>query len=306
MKSIQITGRGRYLPKTKIDNKYLETIFNQNQEYIYEVSGIENRWYEQELTIEEMAYEASKSALENSRISKNEIDYIIVASSSSNNIMPGISYKVQSMLGINNNCMCLDILGGCSGYINAFDIARNYIALEKVKNALVIGVDKLSEIINNEDFSTKILLGDGAGATIISKCEEEKRYFSYIESKGEDSDLLVYKVGKKIEMQGKKIYKYAVKDVPNVITKTLNLANLDISEIDKIILHQSNQRIIDKISEKLGVENKKVFSNINKIGNTFCASIPIALSCIEIKENEKILLCGYGGGLNTGCIILNV
>lgn len=305
MESIHIVGRGVYIPSTKIDNKYLENVFNKKEEYIYEVSGIENRWYEQKVSIEEMAYEASKNALEESHLSKDDIDYIIVASSSSSSIMPGISYKVQSMLGI-EDCMCLDILGGCNGYINAFDIARNYIALGKVNNALVIGVDKLSEVIDKEDFSTKILLGDGAGATIISKCKEEKSYFSYIESKGEGSDLLVYNAGEKIKMQGKKIYKYAVKDVPNVINKTLNLANLNINEIDKIILHQSNQRIMDKIAENLGIDKNRLFSNIKEIGNTFCASIPIALSSIDLKENEKILLCGYGGGLNTGCIILNV
>lgn len=306
MESIQIIGRGKYIPDTKIDNKYLENIFNKKAEYIYEVSGIETRWYEdKDISIEEMAYMASIEALKNGNISKDDIDYIIVAVSSSNRIMPGISYKVQEKLGI-KQCMCLDILGGCNGYINALDIARNYIALGKINNALVIGVDKLSEVIDSLDFSTKILLGDGAGATVIAKSNNKKSYYSYIESKGEGSDLLVYKAGEKIKMQGKKIYKYAVKDVPNVINKTLNLANLNINEIDRIILHQSNQRIMDKIAESLGIDKKRLYSNIKEIGNTFCASIPIALSEVDLKENEKILLCGYGGGLNTGCIIMDI
>ena len=305
MENMQIVGRGSYIPNTKINNSILEKMFDKKSEYIFEVSGIENRWYEQTKTIEDMAYEASIKAIEQSNISKDSIDNIIVASSSSSSIMPGISYKVQEKLGI-KKCMCLDILGGCNGYINALDIARNYIVLEKVKNALVIGVDKLSEIVDEKDFATKILLGDGAGATIISKSKKEKIYFSYIESKGKDSNFLVYEAGKKIRMQGKQIYKYAVKDVPNVINKTLEMAKLDITDIDKIILHQSNQRIMDKISEELKVDKKKMFSNIKEIGNTFCASIPIALSQVNLKENEKILLCGYGGGLNTGCIIMNI
>lgn len=303
MRNIKIIGRGKYIPKYKVNNKYFSERFNVTEEYIYNVCGIENRYYEKSKSIDDMAYEASKDAILNAKIEKEEIDLIIVASCSSNKIMPGISYLLQKRLDI-NNCMCLDVLGGCSGYINAFDIARNYIAIGKVNNALIVGVDKLSSIVDENDLSTSILLGDGAGATIISNVEDKKIYVSNFKSEGQKSNLLTFETDKKLKMEGIKIYKYAVTDVPKIINDTLKCANLKIEDINCIFLHQSNKRIIDSIVSKLKNPNTNIYMNIKNIGNTFCASIPIALSDAILEENDKIMLVGYGGGLNTACILL--
>ena len=302
MKNIQIIGRGKYIPKTEINNKFLANKFDCDEERILELSGIEKRFFAQEETMEEMAYKASLNAIKNANLNKENIDMIIVATTSATKIMPGISFFLQKMLDI-KKCMCLDVLGGCSGYINAFDIARNYIALNKVNTALIVGVESLSKIIDDKDFSTAILLGDGAGATIISKTNEKKIYTSNIRSQGQGSDLLTYEYGSKLNMQGKKIYKYAVKEVTEIIKETLKKVELDISGINTVVLHQSNQRIMDAISARLDCKNK-FYTNIKKVGNTFCASIPIALSEINLQKGEKIMLVGYGGGLNSGCIIL--
>lgn len=302
MENIQIIGRGKYIPKTEINNKFLANKFDCDEERILELSGIEKRFFAQEETMEEMAYEASLNAIKNANLNKENIDMIIVATTSATKIMPGISFFLQKMLDI-KNCMCLDVLGGCSGYINAFDIARNYIALNKVNTALIVGVESLSKIIDDKDFSTAILLGDGAGATIISKTNEKKIYTSNIRSQGQGSDLLTYEYGSKLNMQGKKIYKYAVKEVAEIIKETLKKAELDMSDINTVVLHQSNQRIMDAISARLDCKNK-FYTNIKEVGNTFCASIPIALSEINLQKGEKIMLVGYGGGLNSGCIIL--
>lgn len=303
MKKIKIIGRGKYIPQKKVDNTYLSEKFKIDKNQIYDLTGIDNRWYAEKETLEDMAYMASIQAIKEANINENMIDLIVVASSSTSKIMPGISFLIQSKLNI-QSCMCLDVLGGCNGYINALDIARNYIAIEKANVALVIGVDKLSEVIDEKDYSTSILLGDGAGATIIAKTDKNKLYNSYIQSKGQEGDLLVYEAKDKLIMQGKKIYKYAVKEVPTVIQKVLDMENLNLKDIKYILLHQSNQRIMDAVACRLKCDKNKFITNIKEVGNTFCASIPIVLSDINLEEGDKIMLVGYGGGMNTGCIIL--
>ena len=306
MSGIKIIGRGKYLPKQEITSADLSKKFNVTEEYICKVCGIKSRWYgSAEDSLESMAYKASLDAIKNGNINCNDIDLIIVATTSSNKMMPGISYLVQSYLNI-KDCMCLDILAGCNGFVNAFDIAQNYIGIGKINTALVIGVEKLSSVVNADDMSTAILFGDGAGATIITKSEKSKKYYSKFKSKGQDAECLTYEVGKKLIMDGTKVYKYAVAEVPKIINETLNEANLDIEKIDHIVLHQSNTRIMSSIAKKLKIANDRLFSDIESVGNTFCASIPIALTEIDLQEGEYLLMCGYGGGLNTGCIVLEV
>ena len=306
MSGIKIIGRGKYLPKKEVTSADLSKKFNVTEEYICKVCGIKSRWYgNAEDTLEEMAYKASLEAIKNGNINCNDIDLIIVATTSSNNMMPGISYLVQSYLNI-KDCMCLDILAGCNGFVNAFDIAQNYIEIGKINTALVIGVEKLSSVVNADDMSTAILFGDGAGATIITKSEKSKKYYSKFKSKGQDAECLTYEVGKKLIMDGTKVYKYAVAEVPKIINETLNEANLDIEKIDHIVLHQSNTRIMSSIAKKLKIRDNRLFSDIENVGNTFCASIPIALTEIELQEGQYLLMCGYGGGLNTGCILLEL
>lgn len=306
MNGIKIIGRGKYLPKNEITSKFLAKKFALTEEYIYKVSGIKSRWYgNKEDTLENMAYKASIDAIKNGNVNYEDIDLIIVATTSSNQMMPGISYKVQALLNI-ENCMCIDILAGCSGFINAFDIAYCYIEAGKVNTALVIGVEKLSTAVDLKDMSTAILFGDGAGATIIAKSEKVKKYYSKIKSQGQEAEYLTYEVGKKLIMDGTKIYKYAVSEVPKIINETLNDAKVNIKDINNIVLHQSNTRIMNSIAKKLGLHKEKVFSNIENVGNTFCASIPIALTEINLIDGEYLLMCGYGGGLNTGCILFEI
>lgn len=306
MNGIKIIGRGKYLPAKEVTSKRLAKKFNTTEEYIYKVCGIKKRLYaKKEDTLESMAYKASLDAIKNGNVNYNDIDLIILATTSSNEMMPGISYKVQDLLNI-ENCMCMDILAGCNGFINAFDIAYNYIEIGKVNTALVIGVEKLSKAINQKDMSTAILFGDGAGATIITRSEEKRNYYSKIKSRGQEAEYLTYEVGKKLAMDGTKIYKYAVSEVPKIINKTLNDAKLNIKDINHIVLHQSNTRIMNSTAKKLSIPKEKIFSNIENVGNTFCASIPIALTEININKGEYLLMCGYGGGLNMGCIILEL
>ena len=285
MESIQIIGNGLYLPALKINNTELEKKFNVEEGYILKRTGINIRYYKKDEDICKMALKASKVAIEKAKIVANCIDLIIVATTSTNVLMPGISYYIQKELKI-ETCMCLDILAGCAGYINALDIAKLYIDSKKINTALIIGVDVLSECTNENDINTKIILSDGAGATIVKRIEE------------------------KIKMDGKAIYKYAVTETVNNIEELLKRNSIKLEDVKYIIPHQSNIKIIKSIATKLNVSMDKVYTNINKIGNTFCASIPIALTQMYednlLKDGDKVILIGYGGGLNTASILLEI
>ena len=234
---------------------------------------------------------------------------IIVATTSTDKLMPGISYIVQKELQI-KKCICMDILAGCSGFINAFDIARNYIALGKVNYALVIGCEVLSNYTNVDDFGTAIILSDGAGATLIGKIKEEKIYSSLLESDGQKGEILTCTSNDKIKMEGKAIYKYAVTDTVKNVIQLLEDNNLTLEQIKYIVPHQSNIRIMQAIAQRLKIPEGKMYTNIKEIGNTFCASIPIALNEMFekglLQKNDKIILLGYGGGLNLGSILIEI
>lgn len=310
MKNIKVVSTGYYLPKIKILNEEISNKLELEDDYIFKRTGIKQRYYiNEDEDIISMAINATNNAIEKLKINKQEIEMIIVATTTTDNLMPGISYMIQKQLDIENT-ICLDVLAGCSGYINALDIARTYIAIDKIKTAVVIGVDCLSKYTNHEDINTSIILSDGAGATIISESEQEELYYSYIKSEGQKSDILTCKVNEKIYMDGIEIYKYAVTETVKSINKILKESNEEIENIKYIIPHQSNQRIMNSIAKKLNIDINKIYTNIEYTGNTFCASIPIALNELFEKKllnkGDKIILLGYGGGLNTGTILLEV
>ena len=310
MKNIKIVATGRYFPKNEVDNITIANELKITEEFIYKRTGIKKRYYSEDETIEEIAIKSVHNLIEkNSHIDINKLDMIIVATTSTNLLMPGVSYKIQEHFNI-KNCMCLDILAGCSGFINAIDIARNYIAIEKVNRALVIGVDILSKFTDKYDLSTSIILSDGAGSVLIEKTEIEKQYESIITSEGQKGNLLVSESNKNIKMDGKEIYKYAVTETVKNIKNLLKTSRTDINEIKYIVPHQSNVKIMNSMASRLKVDFGKMYINIENVGNTFCASIPIAIDEMFgknlLKEGDKIILLGYGGGLNTGSILMEV
>lgn len=310
MKNVKIIATGSYLPQNKVDNKTIANELKITEEFIYKRTGIKTRYYLEDETIEEIAIKSVHNLIEkNSQIDINKVDMIIVATTSTNLLMPGISYKIQEHFDI-KKCMCLDILAGCSGFINAIDIAKNYITIEKVNKALVVGVDILSKFTDKSDLSTSIILSDGAGTVLLEKADIEKQYESIITSEGQKGSLLVNKSNENIKMDGKEIYKYAVTETVKNIKNLLKTSNTDINEIKYIVPHQSNIKIMNSISSRLKIDISKMYINIEDVGNTFCASIPIALNEMFekqlLKEGDKIILLGYGGGLNTGSILMEV
>lgn len=231
------------MPKNKVTNEELEKMWNLEQGYIKKRTGIENRYIAIEEKIEKLAWKA----IENIQITQHEkekIGLIVTATTTTKLLMPGISNEIQKRLGI-KACICLDILAGCAGYINALDIAKMYLEKLEIQMALVIGVDKLSEFTNPKDINTAILLGDGAGAVLFGKNEENKKYTSLIQAESENNEILTCKTDKMIQMNGTKIYKYAVTKTVENIKQLLEKAQENLEDIKYIIPHQSNQKIMN-------------------------------------------------------------
>ena len=310
MSNIQIVANGIYFPKKQIKNNELEKILNLESGYIEKRTGIKNRYYAINETIQEMAVEAVEN-LFNLEIEKQNIDLIIAATTSTDMLMPGISNYVQKQLGL-SPCICLDILAGCGGYINAFDIAKAYMDSRNIRKALIIGADKLSGIIDKKDIGTAVVLSDGAGATLVEKEEStsQKIYVSNIKAEEDKNNILAYQYGKNVYMNGKEVYKYAVTRTVENVNELLEKANITLQDVKYIVAHQSNLKIIKAIASRLHIGMEKMYTNIQERGNTFCASIPIALHDMQetelLRTGDKIILLGYGGGLNTGSILMEI
>lgn len=291
MKFITITKTGVYLPELKIENEQIEKELKLETGYIQKRTGIETRYYT-EKTQEYMA----KKLIQNMFNKQNEKDstededttkdigLIIVATTTPNQYMPGIANVIQKWLNI-SSCISFDILAGCSGFINALDIAYKYMETSQIDKALVIGIEQLSKFVDKKDVATAILLSDGAGGVLLEKIDEPKEYFSKIEATIDNNEILTCKQSQKISMKGKEIYRYAVTETVKNIEKLLNDAGENLENIKYIIPHQSNLRIMKSIETRLGEKAKnKLYTNINKIGNTFCASIPIVLDEMFAKR----------------------
>ena len=305
---MRLVACSRYLPKKSLKTSDIANLFNVEEEYIIKRTGVKQRYFVESETIEEMATIAVQRLIEKTQMDVQEIELIIVATTSTNRLMPGISNYVQKNFNI-KKCITLDVLAGCSGYINAVDIAQMYIDSGKIKKAIVIGVDALSKCTNYDDINTAIILGDGAGATLFES-SNNNLYFSNIESIPDFNNILVNASNSKISMDGLAIYKYAVTESVKNIRKLLEESGEKMENIKYIVPHQSNLKIMMAIANRLGVSMEKLYTNIEKIGNTFCASIPIALQEMQenglLKKGYKIILLGYGGGLNTGSILIKI
>ena len=302
---MRIVASSSYLPSKKVLNEEIEKKLNLETNYIEKRTGIKQRYFVQNETIEEMSIKAIEKLINETKIDAQEIDMIIVATTTTNSLMPGLSNYIEKYFDI-KKCISFDILAGCNGYINALDIAQMYIKSGKVSKGIVVGVDILSKYTDEKDVGTAIILADGAGATLVEKSENE--YFSNIEAIPDKDDILTIKSNEKIFMDGISVYKYAVTETVKNINQLLEMSNEKIENIKYIVPHQSNLKIIKAISNRLGTE--KMYTNIQSVGNTFCASIPIVLEEMQkknlLKTGDKIILLGYGGGLNTGSILLEI
>jgi 3-oxoacyl-[acyl-carrier-protein] synthase-3 len=305
---IKVISSGKYIPKEIITNQDLEKLVDTNHEWIVSRTGIINRHKAKDEKTSDMAYLAAKDAIEKSNYNIEDIDLIIVASITGDQMTPSTANFVQKKLGITHDCMSFDINAACTGFVYGLEVASMMLASHKFKSAIVIGAEKLTQITNYEDRNTCVLFGDGAGALLIepSKEEQNQAYF-YNAAKIDETDALT--VVKHIKMDGRKVFLFAVDIMQKSIEKVLNDANLTIDQIDKIIPHQANMRIIQSVSKSMNIPIEKFKINLEEYGNTSAASIPIALDefmCEEKQKDKKIILVGFGGGFTYGSALLSL
>ncbi len=306
----KIEGLGVYLPQKVLTNFDLERMVDTSDEWITTRTGIKERRIAEDETVVDMAVAAAEEAIKNSNIPKEEIDAVILATLSPHLGFPATACLVQERLGLPPKAMSFDISAACSGFLYGLDIADAYLKSKKKRVALVIGAEKLSSIIDWKDRSTCVLFGDGAGAAVVRYDEnsESDLLSSKLYTKGSAWNILYRELCGYLQMEGRKVFKEAVNGMTQASKEAIEEAGLSVEDIDLVIPHQANFRIIKAVAEKLGIPLEKVYVNVNRYGNTSAASIPIAmyeaLKEGKLKRGMNVLLTAMGGGLTWGSIVL--
>jgi len=316
----KILGTGSYLPSQVRSNADLEQMVDTTDEWIQARTGIsERRIADKSESVVTMSHQAALGALEMSGIDANALDMIIVGTTSANNAFPAAACEVQDLLGIETSIPAFDVAAACSGFLFSLSVADQYIKSGAAKNILVIGADVLSRLCHPADRSTIILFGDGAGAAIITASEEPGILSTHIHTAGKHTDLLKVRnpdrddenhqqVENYIQMKGNEVFKYAVTQLSNVVAQTLKANNLDKSEIDWLVPHQANYRIISATAKKLAMPMEQVVLTLSRHGNTSAASVPIALDEAvrdgRIERGQLLLLEAFGAGFSWGSALV--
>jgi 3-oxoacyl-[acyl-carrier-protein] synthase-3 len=318
-----IVGTGMYVPDRVLTNADFERMVDTSNEWILERTGIrERRISAPEQASSDLALIAAQRALEMARLSAEDIDQIVLATTTPDRILPSCACTVQAKLGA-KNAAAFDVFAACSGFIYGLGIARGLIGTGIADTVLVIGVEQLSRIVDYTDRNTCVLFGDGAGAAVLRPCPPGEGILSVsIHSDGVLGDLLevpaggsrtpashetVDQRGHFIKMKGKELFKVAVRGMEESLRRALETAGLTPDDLDLVIPHQANQRIIDATRERLGVPAEKVVLNIDRYGNTSSASIPISLDELvragRIRPGDHIGFVAFGGGATWGASI---
>ncbi|MDH3382067.1 MAG: ketoacyl-ACP synthase III [Flavobacteriaceae bacterium] len=321
----KIISCGSYLPDNIMTNADLAKIVDTNDEWIEQRTGIKSRHIAAEdQPTSDLATRAAKAALKKMGLTGADIDAVIVATTTPDHTFPATAVIVQDNLGMGDKGFAFDVQAVCSGFIYALAIADNFIKAGQIKRALVIGAEKLSNIVDWEDRATCVLFGDGAGAVILEADDCAEGTVSdtgilstHLHSEGGKRHLLyadggvgTTKTVGHLRMNGKEVFKNAVTRMSEVVVETLEAANLKSSDIDWLVPHQANKRIIDSTAEKLNLPSEKVVLTVSKHGNTSAASIPLALTeAVEdgrIQKGDLILMETMGGGLTWGASLVRL
>lgn len=314
----RIMGTGSYLPEQVLSNHDIEQMVDTSDQWIQERTGIKKRHIvAADETTTDLAFNAAEKAIEAAGINNVDIDLIIVATTTPTRIFPSTASLVQERLGV-HGCPAFDIQAVCTGFVYALTVADKFIKSGSVKNALVIGAESLSRIVDWTDRNTCVLFGDGAGAVVLQASEETGILSTHIHSDGQYNELLSVPTGPGsiesdakpyIEMQGNDVFKIAVRTLSSIVDETLAANNLGKRDIDWLIPHQANIRIIAATAKKLAMPMNHVVVTVDEHGNTSAASIPLALDVAvrdgRIQRGETLLLEAFGGGFTWGSALLN-
>lgn len=323
MQNAKIIGTGSYLPTKILTNEDLEKMVDTNHEWIITRTGIsERRIAEDNEATSDVAAKAALKAMKNSNIKPGEIDLIIVTTNSQDMIFPATACLVQKKIKA-VNAATFDLQAGCSGAVYALITAWHYIATGFYNNVLIIGAETLSKFVDWTDRNTCILFGDGAGAAVLKASQEEGILSGCLAGDGSYDDLIMIPAGlsknpashesvdKKmhyVKMKGNEVFKLAVKHMKRTSVKTLEKCNLSVEDVDCLIPHQANIRIISALIRVLKIKKDKVYINLDKYGNTSAASVMIALDEAvkegKIKNGDIVVLTAFGAGLTSGSLVL--
>ncbi|EUJ10404.1 3-oxoacyl-(acyl-carrier-protein) synthase III [Methylophilaceae bacterium 11] len=307
----KIAGTGSYLPPKILTNQDLEKMVDTTDEWIFSRTGIRERHIVEQETTSDLAYEASKQAILAASVQASDIDLIIVATTTPDKIFPSVATMVQRKLGI-SGCPAFDIQAVCSGFVYALAVANNFIKAGTNRCVLVIGADSFSRITDYTDRSNCILWGDGAGAVILQAGTEQGVISTHIHADGQYEKMLhVPRSGGKqdyVQMEGNAVFKVAVNTLDQIVDETLTANGLQKSDVDWLVPHQANIRILQATAKKLDMSMDRVVVTVDKHGNTSAASIPLALDTAvrdgRIQRGQIVLMEAFGGGFTWGSALV--
>lgn len=309
MKFARIAATGSYLPAKILTNHDLAKMVDTNDEWIVQRTGIKQRHVvtDSDDNVVTMAAKASRMALETAGLTPQDIDMIIVATCSADHVFPSAACLLQAELGI-TNCPTFDVQAACSGFVYALSVAVQFIATQFSKRILLVGSEAMSKVVDWNDRSSCILFGDGAGAVILEASDTPGIISTHLFADGTSKDVLFLKNSQSVYMQGNAVFKMAVKWLSDVAKQALDANKMQPSDIDWVVPHQANIRIIQSTVKTLDIPLEKVIVTVDKHANTSAASIPLALDLAirdgRIKRGQNLLFEAFGGGLTWGSALV--
>ena len=311
-----VAGVGSALPKRKVTNDELAATVDTSDEWIVERTGISSRYIAADgETTGTLALDAARRALDHAGLSAKDVDLIVLATATPDQTFPSTATKVQAALGI-NDCIAFDVHAVCTGFLYALSVADSMLRSGNASKALVIGAETFSRILDWEDRATCVLFGDGAGALVLSAEETENGILSTkLHADGRHNDLLFVDGGPsttgtvgKLRMKGREVFRHAVVNLADVLNEVLSDAGLTAAEVDWVVPHQANARILDATAKKLGLPPEKVVVTVDQHANTSAASVPLAFDTAvregRIKRGDVVVLEAMGGGFTWGAAAL--
>lgn len=311
MNGLKLLGTGYALPTRVLDNDAMTAYVETSDEWITTRTGIRQRYFcgEGESTTT-LAIEAARKALEDSGLDKSEIGCVIVATSSGKYVMPSTACLVHKALALREDIPVFDLGAACAGFLYAVDAARAMLLAHGSRAALVIGAEQMSQLLDMADRNTCVLFGDAAGAAVFALDEDAE--YAYV--CGTRGDMAIQVGGPRrtlpMTMEGQNVFRFAVSTIPATVEELLEKTGKTLDEVDWVVCHQANQRIIDASVRRLGVPAEKFYKNLDRYANTSAASIPLALAEMKesgkLKSGQRVILVGFGGGLTWAGVMLRV
>lgn len=319
----EMIGFGHCLPSKALTNDDMAKMVDTNDEWIRTRTGICSRHISENETTSDLAFQAAQMALKTAAITAEDLDMIIVATVTPDNTTPSVAAKISGRLGTRSGTICTDISAACSGFVYALTMADNMVRLGQIKTALVIGAECLSKVVDWTDRNTCVLFGDGAGAVIIrakagegtaadtgvlaTKLYADGSHYDNLKTSGGVSTT---QTAGFISMDGKEVFKYAVNSLTQAAESVMEQAGVTSADVDFVIPHQANIRIIEGVEKKLGLDDSKMIVSVDHHGNTSAASIPLALSenyaSGRIKKGDLVVLTAMGAGFTWGGAIVRI